>query len=172
MAENITTPNQESQRQTVYVVYGHDTDTIPKIEAFLEGLGLKFLKKERAVDLIEDGNTAPFIGQVIDIAFEHAQAVIVLLTGEEDVQLCKEFQRNDEDDFEKVFSPQPTQEQIFEAGYAFGKSPKRTILVQIGHVRSFSDIIGIHILHFTNTPEDYAILRTRLERAGCSIKKV
>ncbi len=169
MPENTSTTDENSRQRTIYVVFGHDTDQVRKIKAFLEGLDLVFLTKKEAVDFTK--KTAPFIGDIINAAFEHAQAVIVLLTGDEEVQLCKELHHYDDEDFEKVFCPQPMQEQIFEAGYAFGKSPKRTILIQIGHVRPFSDIVGRFILHFTDTPEDYAILRTRLERAECSIKK-
>jgi predicted nucleotide-binding protein len=169
MSENISL-DEDSRRRTVYVVYGHDTDTIHKINALLKDLGLKFLKKEEAVGLTKE--TAPFIGRVIDSAFEYAQAVIVLLTGDEEVQLCNEFQHYDDEYFERVFYPQPTQEQIFEAGYAFGKSPERTILIQIGHVRPFSDIVGRYILHFSEVLEDHALLRTRLQRAGCIIEEV
>ena len=169
MSEDISTRDENNRQQTVYVVYEHNTATTEKIDNFLKDNSLKVLKKEDAVDLT--GETAPFIGRVIDTAFEHAQAAIVLLTEDEKVQLCKIFQHDDDEDFEKDFSFQSTQEQLFEAGYAFGKSPKHTILVQHGNVRPFSDIIGRYILSFNDTKKDYDTLRTHLERAMSIIEE-
>ena len=114
MPEDTSPREVSNQQQAVYVVFEQFTPTVDKINKFLEEKGLKVLKKEDAVSLT--GETAPFIGRVIDVAFEHAQAVIVLLTGDEKVQLCKTFQHDDDEDFEKDFSPQSTQEQLFEAG--------------------------------------------------------
>ena len=169
--------DQEKQRRTVYVVYGENTNTeVSSIKDFLNKEGLMVFHKETIVELtwkaipfIGGGPIAatPFVGDELTVAFKYAQAVIVLLTGEESVRLCKELQREDDEEIEKTFHPQPTQEQIFEAGYAFGTSPRRTILVQIGDVQPFSDIAGRHVLRFTGTDEDYNLLRARLRLAGC-----
>jgi hypothetical protein len=156
---------QETQRRTVYTVYGQKTDEVKAIQHFLEQAGLIVFDKENAVELVQ--TAAPFREEELAAAFKHAKAVIVFLTGEEKARLCKTFQQKYDQDFEKIYSPQPTPEQLFEAGYAFGMFPKRTILVQIGEVRPFSDIAGRHILHFTGTNEDYYVLRTRLTIAGC-----
>lgn len=165
MQENTAVLNKQSKRRTVYVVYGKETEEIREIRDFLRKRGLRLLRKEDGVK--PNGEVTPFIGDAINNAFELAQAVIVLLTEDEKVQLCKDFQDADDEEFEKIFYAQPTQEQIFEAGYAFGASPKRTILVQIGQVRPFSDIVGRYVLHFTGTEEDYTLLRARLKLAGC-----
>jgi len=169
MPEDTSPREVSNQQQAVYVVFEQFTPTVDKINKFLEEKGLKVLKKEDAVSLT--GETAPFIGRVIDVAFEHAQAVIVLLTGDEKVQLCKTFQHDDDEDFEKDFSPQSTQEQLFEAGYAFGKSPKRTILVQDGNIRPFSDILGRYVLSFNDVQKDYDTLLAHLERARSIIEE-
>jgi len=171
----------EKQKRTVYVVYGKNTTTkINSIQDFLQKEGLTVFHRENIIELAwkaipvfvggEPIAATPFVGDMLMVAFKYAQAVIVLLTGEEMVRLCKELQREDDDEFEGLFCPQPTQEQIFEAGYAFGTSPRRTILVQIGDVRPFSDIAGRHVLHFTGTDEDYNLLRTHLILAGCVIR--
>lgn len=169
MLEDTSHHKVSNQQQAVYVVYEQETATANKINRFLVEKGLKVFKKEDAVAWT--GETAPFIGRVIDVAFEHAQTVIVLLTGDEKVQLCKTFQHDDDEEFEKEFSPQPTQEQLFEAGYAFGKSPKRTILVQDGNVRPFSDILGRYVLNFNDTQKDYEALLAHLERARSIIEE-
>lgn len=156
---------QDTQRRTVYMVYERKTDEILAIQRFLQQAGLSLLHKENAIELAQVAT--PFLEEELSIAFKHAGAVIVVLTGEEKARLCTTFQHPHDSDAEKTDSLQPTPEQLFEAGYAFGMFPKRTILIQIGKVRPFSDIAGRHILHFSNTLEDHHLLRTRLAIAGC-----
>jgi hypothetical protein len=54
---------------------------------------------------------------------------------------------------------------------ALGRYPDRTILLQVGELRPFSDIGGRHILHFQGTPDNRAALRGRLRLAGCSVSE-
>src|SRR5207245_1207401 len=61
---------------------------------------------------------------------------------------------------------------LFEAGLAMGSHADRTILVQIGQHRPFSDIGGRHIIHFRGTHQERNDLASRLENAGCSVDKV
>lgn len=122
----------------VYVVYGNNTALGDKIYTFLKECALRPITKEMASNLTGEGS--PFVGRIIDVAFEHAQAVLVLLSGDEQVRLRKEWHKRQEELYEVRFSPQSMLEQIFEAGYAFGKYPERTILLQADNVRPFSDI--------------------------------
>lgn len=158
---------QEDKKRKIYLVLGRMDESVKAIQIYLEKMGLTILQKEGSREIPSGGT--PFIGNELDAAFKEAQAIVVLFTGDEEARLCETFYRRDDDEFEKIFSPQPTQEQIFEAGYAFGVSPKRTILIQIGDVRPFSDIIGRHMLHFAGTDEDYNLLQARLKLAGCLI---
>jgi predicted nucleotide-binding protein len=169
--------DQEKRKRTVYVVYEKSTNPkINQIQEFLRENGLTVFHKENIIEMAWDAvpfvggeliAPTPFVGDVLTITFDYVQAVIVLLTGEEEVQLCTELHRGEEEEFEKTFCLQPTQEQIFEAGYAFGTQPMRTIVMQIGDVRPFSDIAGRHILHFTGIGQDYNFLRASLRLAGC-----
>lgn len=152
----------------VYVVCGRDATARDDMYEYLETLGLESIKKELAVDLTGEG--APFVGRIIDRALENAQAIIVLLTGDDVARLREAFWEDNEEGYEKEFWPQPRQEQIFEAGYAFGRSPKRTILVQVGRIRPFSDIAGRYISNFTEAMADREELKNRLRRAGCKLK--
>jgi len=156
---------QETQRRTIYIVYERKTAEIQAIEHFLQQAGLSLFHKENAIELVQVAT--PFREEELSVAFKHAGAVIVILTGEDKVRLCKKFQQTHDSDIEKNYCLQPTPEQLFEAGYAFGMFPKRTILLQIGKVRPFSDIAGMHILHFSGTHDDYHVLHTRLIIAGC-----
>lgn len=66
------------------------------------------------------------------------------------------------------FAPSRTKE-LFEAGMGYGRDPDRTVLVQIGKLRPFSDISGRHLIQFRGTPEDRKKLVDRLELAECDV---
>jgi hypothetical protein len=59
---------------------------------------------------------------------------------------------------------------LFEAGMAFGRHPERTIIVEIGNLRPFSDVAGRHTLHFRGTAENRTDFRERLKTAKCAVK--
>ncbi len=52
---------------------------------------------------------------------------------------------------------------------ALGRYPDRTLLVEIGKVKQFSDISGLHVVRLTNAPEKRLDVANRLRRAGCSV---
>ena len=58
---------------------------------------------------------------------------------------------------------------IFEAGLALGKYPERTILVQVGALKPFSDIAGRHFVRLRNSSKSRQELAQRLKLAGCEV---
>lgn len=52
---------------------------------------------------------------------------------------------------------------------AFGRQPDRTILVQVGSIRPFSDIAGRHILRLDNTEKARHQFARRLETVDCDV---
>jgi hypothetical protein len=56
-----------------------------------------------------------------------------------------------------------------EAGMALGKHPERTIIVQIGAIRTISDLTGRHIVYLRNDVEARKTLLNRLKTAGCDV---
>ena len=62
----------------------------------------------------------PFIGEILDAAFVHAQAVVVLLTGDDEARLRDSLQLTADAEYEKNLSPQSRQNVLFEAGLALG----------------------------------------------------
>lgn len=168
MSKRVITPPQDIKRK-VFVVFGRNIDARDGMYEFLSALGLEPIEWEQAKQLT--GKGAPFVGEILETAFKHAQAIIVLLTGDDEARLREPYRKEHDDAYEGVYMPQPRQNQIFEAGYAFGKFPNRTILVQFGRIRPFTDISGRYIPHFTGTPDDRHALKNSLKTAGCIVNE-
>lgn len=151
----------------VFVVHGRNTILRDAAFDFLRSIGLKPIEWNQAIAKTMNGS--PNIADILDTAFNEAQAVIVLLTGDDEAKLRHEFIKNDDPPYEKELTPQSRPNVIFESGMAIGRYPKRTILVQIGPHRHFSDVAGIHITLMDNTPEKRNELATKLASAGCTI---
>jgi len=101
--------------------------------------------------------------------FSMAQAVVVLMTPDDEAYLRKEFQTNHDELHEKNPTGQARPNVLFEAGMAMGRDAKRTVLVEIGKLRPFSDVGGRHILRLNNTSERRQDLADRLKNAGCDV---
>jgi predicted nucleotide-binding protein len=106
----------------------------------------------------------------LDAAFQNAQAVIALVTGDDLAQLREEFQSKNDPEYETTPTPQARPNVLFETGLAFGRHPERTIIVQIGDVRPFSDAAGRHAIRFDGSAAPLQALRDRLATAGCALK--
>ena len=150
----------------VFVVHGRNERARDAMFALLRSAGLKPIEWSQAV--AATGEASPYIGMVLDSAFEEAQAVVVLMTPDEIAYLRSEYSSDDTDpECEPAAQPRPNV--LFEAGIALGRDPKRTILVELGAVRPFSDIAGRHTIRMTNTSERRKELLERLKTAGCRV---
>ena len=49
---------------------------------------------------------------------------------------------------------------------AFGTDPSRTLLIEIGDVKAFSDVAGRHVVRLSNTPEKRKEIAERLKTCG------
>ncbi len=149
----------------LFVVHGRNELARRAIFDFLRSIDLKPIEWSEALALTNQG--APYIGDVLDKAFSEAQAVIVLLTGDDLARIGTRFILPNEN--KEELSPQARPNVLFEAGMAFGRHPERTILVQIGNIRNFSDIAGRHIIYLNNSVEKRQELIDRLKIAGCNV---
>jgi predicted nucleotide-binding protein len=159
----------ERNRRLVFVVHGRNTRLRDAVFQILRAMGLEPIEWEQAVAFT--GANAPYIQQVIDDAFAAAQAVVVVLSGDDEARLRREFVADSDPAFEMLLTPQARPNVLFEAGMALGRYPDRTILLQVGQLRPFSDLGGRHIVHFRGTADSRAALRGRLLLAGCAINE-
>jgi hypothetical protein len=134
---------------------------------FLRSISLKPIEWNQAIQMT--GEAAPFIGSILDAAFRQAQAVVVLLNGDDEARLRPEFHSDKMGEYEKNLTPQARPNVIFEAGLALGRFPKRTIIVEVGELRPFSDIAGRHTIRLDNSVKTRQELAQRLSDAGCSV---
>ena len=156
-----------SSKSRVFVVHGRNEKIRRALFDFLRAIDLKPIEWSEAVRLT--GTPSPHIGEIIDAAMLHAQAIVVLFTGDDQVRLRDEFLWINDPVYERETTPQSRPNVIFEAGLALGKYPERTILVQVGNLRPFSDIAGRHFVRLRNSSKSRQELAQRLKLAGCEV---
>ena len=150
----------------LFVVHGRNDGARNSMFEFLRALGLMPIEWSQAISLT--GKASPYIGEILDVAFDRAQAVVVLLTPDEVTYLRSEYATGDEDpDLTPAAQARPNV--LFEAGMAMGRSPDRTVLVEIGALRPFSDVFGRHVVRLDNSAQRRKDLAQRLISAGCSV---
>jgi len=149
----------------VFVIHGKNADARRAMFDFLRALQLDPIEWSQAVAWT--GTGAPYIGQVLDVAFAKARAVVALLTGDDEARLQTEFLGKGESP--EPLTPQARPNVLFEAGMAMGRHPERTIFVELGKLRPFSDIGGRHVLRFDASMASRQDLAHRLKTAGCSV---
>lgn len=156
-----------ANKSMVFVVHGRNEEMRRALFDFLRAIDLKPIEWGEAVALT--GKPSPFIGEILDAAMLHAQAIIVLFTGDDQARLRDEFLSSNDAAYERKTTPQSRPNVIFEAGLALGRYPHRTILVQVGDLRPFSDIAGRHLIRLKNSSKSRQELAQRLKLAGCDV---
>ncbi len=153
--------------QEVFVVHGRNAKARDAMFTFLRSIGLKPLEWNVARE--DTGKPLPYIGDILKAAFSRAHAVVVLLTPDDEVRLKKEFQLISDPPHETQLTGQARPNVLFEAGMAMGSNENRVVLVELGNLRPFTDIAGLHIVRMDNSSPRRQELAQRLRTAGCPI---
>jgi len=152
---------------TVFVVHGRNESLRKSMFDFLRALGLNPREWSQALLMAKGAN--PWTLDVIDAAMEKVQAVVVLFSPDDEAKLKDEFCGKNEKRTEGKLKGQPRPNVIFEAGLALGRHPAKTLLVQVGEVRGFTDILGKHIPRLTNDTAKRNDIANRLAKIGCKV---
>ena len=152
--------------KSVFVVYGRNEVARKSMFDFLRAIGLT--PKEWSQLIKETGEASPYPGHILDSAFSNAQAVVVLMTPDDEVRLRKEFRKKNDEDYERRLTHQARPNVLFELGMAMGRDARRTVIVELGKQRPFSDVFGRHVVR-TNSPDWRRDLASRLETAECAV---
>lgn len=155
--------------KTVFVIHGRNEEARKALFDFLRALGLNPLEWDQAIALTGQG--APSIQEILSAAFQKARALIVLLTGDDLVSLREEYVKAGEERTEALPMLQARPNVLFEAGLAMGSYQERTIIVELGDVKPFSDIAGRHTIRMDDSKERRNALATRLESADCAVDR-
>jgi predicted nucleotide-binding protein len=150
----------------VFVIHGRNERARKALFAFLRALSLEPLEWSHAVSLTR--KASPYVGDVLDVAFQRAQAVIALFTGDDEARLRKEYAGS----HGEPLVPQARPNVLFEAGMAMGRDPRRTIFVELGEVRAFSDTGGRHVIRLDDSLKMRQQLAQRLKDARCDVDMV
>lgn len=157
------------QRDTVFVVYGRNAAARRALFEFLRSLSLKPLEWNQAIAVT--ANPAPSISQILDGALEQAQAIVVLLTGDDVVRLRETFINADDPPYERELTPQSRPNVLFEAGLAMGRAPDRVVIVELGATKPFSDIAGRHTVRMDDSTQKRQELADKLTHAKCIVDR-
>lgn len=160
-------PPVAAGRTKVMVVHGRDEPARRAMFDFLRALGLA--PQEWGTLVAATGSAAPYVGQVLDRAFAEAAAVVVLFTPDDEARLRAELQDASEAGQESTLTPQARPNVLFEAGMAVGVHPDRTVLVELGRLRPFSDIYGRHVVRLDGSERPLRGIAERLRTAGCDV---
>jgi predicted nucleotide-binding protein len=151
----------------VFVVHGRDNAAKTAMFAFLRSTGVKPIEWTAAIGLSK--KPAPYVGEILDAAFARARAIVVLVTPDDLAQLRPDLVLPSDKPYERVLTGQARPNVLFEAGMAFATHPDRTVIVQLGNVREFSDLAGRHVVHMSNEYSRRQELVTKLRNAGCDV---
>lgn len=153
--------------RTVFVVHGRNENLRKSMFEFLRSINLKPIEWDEAIQLTGQGS--PYIGAILDVAFDHASAIVVLMTPDEVAYLQPRYGHGPHDP-ETEPAAQARPNVLFEAGMALGRDERRTVLVEVGQVREFSDVAGRHAVRLRNDVASRQSLANRLLTAGCDVQ--
>ena len=151
----------------VFVIHGRNDAAREAMFAFLRAIGLHPLEWSEVV--LATGKPSPYIGEILNTAFSEAGAIVALFTPDDEARLRETFRKEDDQFHETELTGQARPNVLFEAGMAMGCSQNRTVLVELGNLRPFSDVGGIHTIRFNNSSQHRQELAQRLQTAGCPV---
>jgi predicted nucleotide-binding protein len=159
----------KTKENTVFVVHGRDETLRDAAYEFLGALGLKAQEWGHAIRAARGRGGNPFVNDAVTKIMDQAQAIVVLLSPDDEVKLKSQFVTRNERATEAKVRGQARPNVIFETGIAIGAHHKKTVIVQAGDVKPFTDIGGMHILRLTGTDRSRHEFANRLRDLGCTI---
>jgi len=166
-ASVIAAPAESGQRaKNVMVVHGRNRRIRDSMFDFLRAIKLNPIEWSEATKAT--GKPSPYVGEILDAAFKMAQAVVVLFTPDERVELDRELCSGDTE-FAREQGRQSRPNVFLEGGMALARDEHHTVLVEVGDNRPASDLLGRHTIRMDDGPEKRNELAERLRNAGCAL---
>jgi len=159
--------NERSAPNAVFVVHGRDSEARKAMFTFLRSIGISPIEWTTALKMTK--KAAPYVGEILNAAFSKARAIVVLMTPDDLAYMRPDLLQASDKPYERTPTGQARLNVIFEAGMAFATHPDRTVIVEMGTIREFSDIAGRHAVHMSNDVSKRQELATKLTNAGCTV---
>jgi predicted nucleotide-binding protein len=156
----------QGDRRSVFLVCGRDGKAIEAVTAFLRSLDLQIVEWNHAV--AKTGLPAPYVGDVVQQGLEMADAAVVLVTPDDLVKLRPDLQTDGDSQDEREVRGQGRPNVYYEAGLADAIGRQRTVIVEVGNPKSFSDAVGRHTIRYDGSPAKRHTFVERLRLAGLS----
>ncbi len=153
--------------RAVFVVAGRDSRASSAIGALLRALGLHVIEWEHAV--ARTGLPNPYVGDVVEAGLRMAGAAVVLLTPDDLVRLRDDLLHENDGSEERDIRGQARPNVYYEAGIADALGRERTVIIEMGNVKSFSDVAGRHVVRYDGSAARRHALAERLRLAGLTI---
>lgn len=159
----MTQNNIAGDPRAVFVIHGRNRRHLRQFCIFLRALDLRPLSLEQVANLTSRGS--PHIDLALRMAMG-AQAVIALLTPDEEVRLSPELVETPSEGLPRY---QSRANVLLELGMALDNVPRKTLIVVAGEVDLPSDILGRLYICLNNSHESRLKLVQRLRAVGCSV---
>lgn len=153
----------------VFVVSGRDGQARRAVTAVLQALGLTIVEWGHAV--AKTGLPNPYVGDVVEAGLWMADAAVVIMTPDDLVRLRPDLLEDRDREDERRIQGQARPNVIYEAGFADAIGRERSVLVEIGDVKSFSDATGRHVVRYDGSAAKRNSLADRLALAGLEVDK-
>ncbi|MFE7870251.1 CATRA conflict system CASPASE/TPR repeat-associated protein [Micromonospora humida] len=151
----------------VFVIHGRDEQARQALWTFLHAIDLHPLDWEEIVR--QTGEPSPYMGEVLQRAFQTNQAAVVLMTPDDGAILHESLRNKGDLVHESELTGQARPNVLLEAGMALALQRNRTVIIEIGKLRPISDLAGINTIHFDGTPASLQKIAQRLSAAGCAV---
>lgn len=154
-------------KRTVLVVHGRDTEVVTDFFGFLRNLDLQPVEWVKAISATGKGNAT--VQEIVDALFGQASAAVVLMTPDDLVALAPRLRKTGDHPNESKVVGQARPNVFYEAGMAMSLLRDKTVFVQVGVVKAFSDIGGTHITRLSNSATSRQELATKLKNVGLAV---
>lgn len=151
-------------KRSVFIISGRDHEATAGIVHALRAMNLRIVEWDHAV--IRTGVPNPYTGDVVATGLRMADAAVVVITPDDLVKLRPDLLYEDDGEVERRIHGQARPNVVYEAGYADALGLNRTLIIEVGNSKPFSDIAGRNTLRYDGSPAKRNALAERLRLAG------
>jgi predicted nucleotide-binding protein len=158
---------RDRSNRNVFIIHGRDEQFRERVFEVVRALDLRPMEWESIVSATR--HAAPSLLTIIETALKLAQAVVVLLTPDDIVQLHPSLREREGSDGDSAPAMQPRPNVLIELGMALMSSADRTIILEVGDLRPVADLGGLNFIHFDGEEAALGKFVQRLKNAGCPV---